>query len=71
MILFVSDGNGVGTNYATRIYLGQKAGGCGDEYVLPYEKFPYRALRKTYNTNAQTPDSAGVPPVPVNLPCSI
>jgi alkaline phosphatase len=27
--------------------------------VLPQENFPYLALVKTYNTNAQTPDSAG------------
>ena len=59
VILFISDGNGIPTNYATRLHMGQKQGGYGDEYVLPYEKFPYLALSKTYNTNAQTPDSAG------------
>ncbi len=59
VILLVSDGNGIGTNYATRLYMGQQSGGYGDEYVLPHEKFPYLALAKTYNTNAQTPDSAG------------
>ena len=59
VILFVSDGNGVGTNYATRLYMGQLAGGYGDEFVLPYEDMPYLALAKTYNVNAQTPDSAG------------
>ncbi len=59
IILFVSDGNGIGSNYASRLYMGQKAGGYGDEFVLPYEKMPYLGLVKTYNTNAQTPDSAG------------
>jgi alkaline phosphatase len=59
VILFISDGNGVGSNYATRLYMGQQAGGYGDEYVLPYETFPYLALAKTYATNAQTPGSAG------------
>jgi alkaline phosphatase len=59
VILFVSDGNGIGSNYATRLYVGQQKGGYGDEYVLSYENFPYLALAKTYNTNAQTPDSAG------------
>lgn len=59
VIVLVADGNGVGSNYATRLYMGQKAGGYGDEYVMPHEKFPYLALAKTYNTNAQTPDSAG------------
>ena len=59
VILFISDGNGVGTNYANRLFAGQQAGGYGDDHVLPYEHFPYLALAKTYNTNAQTPDSAG------------
>lgn len=58
IILMISDGNGVGTNYATRLFLGQSQGGYGDEAVLPYEAFPYLALAKTYNVNAQTPDSA-------------
>jgi alkaline phosphatase len=58
VILFVADGNGVGTNYAIRLFAGQQAGGLGDEHVLPYEAFPHLALAKTYNTNAQTPDSA-------------
>ena len=61
VILMVADGNGVGTNYATRVFMGQKRGGYGDEFVLPYETamLPNLALVKTYNHNAQTPDSAG------------
>ncbi len=59
VILLVADGNGVGSNYATRLYMGQKAGGYGDEFVMPKEALPNLALIKTYNTNAQTPDSAG------------
>jgi len=59
IIILISDGNGVGTNYASRIWAGQQAGGYGDEYVQPHEAFPNLALVKTYNTNAQTPDSAG------------
>ncbi|MDO5641130.1 MAG: alkaline phosphatase [Paracoccus sp. (in: a-proteobacteria)] len=58
VILFVADGNGVGTNYATRIWVGQQAGGLGDDHVLPQEAFPNLALVKTYTTNGQTPDSA-------------
>ncbi|MAC78256.1 MAG: alkaline phosphatase [Rhodobacteraceae bacterium] len=59
IILMIADGNGVGTNYATRVYVGQKNGGMGEEYVLPYEQPDfYSALVKTYNINAQTPDSA-------------
>lgn len=59
VIVMIADGNGVGTNYATRLWVGQKNGGYGDEAVLPYEAMPYLAMAKTYNTNAQTPDSAG------------
>ena len=59
VILLVADGNGVGTNYATRLFAGQQQGKLGEEHVLPYEtpEF-YSALVKTYNINAQTPDSA-------------
>ena len=59
VILMVADGNGVATNYATRIFQGQLNGGYGDEQILVKEALPYLALVKTYNTNAQTPDSAG------------
>ncbi|WP_068088820.1 alkaline phosphatase [Polycladidibacter stylochi] len=59
VIILIADGNGVGTNYATRIWQGQQEGKLGEEHVLSYEKFPYIALSKTYNSNAQTPDSAG------------
>ncbi len=59
VILLISDGNGVGTNYASRLFAGQQAGGFGDEYIQPHEDFPNLALVKTYNVNAQTPDSAG------------
>lgn len=59
VIIMISDGNGVGSNYITRLYAGQQAGNLGDEHVLPFETFPHLALSKTYNTNGQTPDSAG------------
>jgi alkaline phosphatase len=58
IILIVGDGNDVASAYATRLYVGQKAGGFGDEFVLHQETFPYVALLKTYVVNAQTPDSA-------------
>lgn len=58
VILFTSDGQGVGSNYAIRLFSGQLAGGLGDDYVQPFEAFPYSALVKTYSTNGQTPDSA-------------
>lgn len=58
VILLISDGQGVGTNYAARMFAGQKAGGFGDDFVQTHEAFPHLALVKTYNVNAQTPDSA-------------
>ncbi|MCV6614255.1 MAG: alkaline phosphatase, partial [Cellvibrionaceae bacterium] len=59
VILFIGDGNGVASVTATRIYQGQAEGYQGEEYQLSFEHFPHMALSKTYNTNAQTPDSAG------------
>ncbi|MGP6089105.1 alkaline phosphatase [Antarctobacter jejuensis] len=59
VIVLVADGNGVGTNYATRLFIGQQMGKLGEEHVLPYETTDWNAaLVKTYNINAQTPDSA-------------
>ncbi|SMC81532.1 alkaline phosphatase [Fulvimarina manganoxydans] len=59
VILFVADGNGVGTNFAIRLFAGQNQGEMGEEHVLPYETPDFHsALVKTYNINAQTPDSA-------------
>jgi len=59
IILFVGDGMGVSTVTAARILEGQRKGGYGEENLLSFEHFPYTALSKTYNTNQQTPDSAG------------
>ncbi|MEE4199755.1 alkaline phosphatase [Erythrobacter sp.] len=59
VILFIGDGMGISTITAARIYAGQKQGLAGEEYVLPFETFDNVALVKTYNTNAQVPDSAG------------
>lgn len=59
VILFVGDGMGVSTLTASRILEGQLAGENGEEGYLSFEKFPYAALVKTYNVDAQTPDSAG------------
>ncbi|ABC64485.1 alkaline phosphatase [Erythrobacter litoralis] len=59
VILFIGDGMGVSTVTAARIYAGQKLGQTGEEYILPFERFENVALVKTYNTNAQVPDSAG------------
>ena len=59
VILFVGDGMGISTVTAARILEGQMKGGYGEENILSFEKLPYVALSKTYNTNQQTPDSAG------------
>ena len=59
VILFVGDGMGLSTLTASRILQGQKNGDPGEEGYLSFEKFPYTALVKTYNVDAQTPDSAG------------
>ena len=59
VILFVGDGMGISTLTAARILEGQLAGNDGEENYLSFESFPYSALIKTYNTNQQTPDSAG------------
>ncbi|WP_198266034.1 alkaline phosphatase [sulfur-oxidizing endosymbiont of Gigantopelta aegis] len=59
VILFVGDGMGISTVTAARILEGQLRGESGEENLLSFEKMPYLALSKTYNTNQQTPDSAG------------
>ncbi|HEY5715398.1 MAG TPA: alkaline phosphatase [Psychromonas sp.] len=59
VILFVGDGMGISTVTAARILQGQLNGKTGEEYQLSFEKFPFSALVKTYNVDAQTPDSAG------------
>ncbi len=59
VILFVADGMGVSTVTAARILEGQLRGESGEENMLSFETMPYVALSKTYNTNQQTPDSAG------------
>ena len=50
---------GVSTTTAARIYDGQTKHQSGEENVLSWEEFPYTALSKTYNVDAQVPDSAG------------
>ncbi|GMQ84013.1 MAG: alkaline phosphatase [Gammaproteobacteria bacterium] len=59
LILFIGDGMGVSTVTAARILEGQQRGQPGEENLLSFEHFPYVALSKTYNSNQQTPDSAG------------
>lgn len=59
VILFLGDGMGISTLTAARILQGQLKGESGEENYLSFERFPFTGLAKTYNTNQQTPDSAG------------
>ena len=59
VILFVGDGMGIPTLTAARILGGQRAGNSGEQASLSFEGFPSSAWVKTYNVDAQIPDSAG------------
>jgi alkaline phosphatase len=60
IILFLGDGMGVSTLTSGRIFQAQQRGATeGEEHALSFERFPYSALVKTYNVDAQVPDSAG------------
>lgn len=59
VILFIGDGMSIGTITAARIYAGQQSKKTGEEHRLAMESLPQVALSKTYNTDMQTPDSAG------------
>ena len=59
VILFVGDGMGISTVTAARILEGQIKGLDGEENQLSFDEFPFSGLAKTYNVDAQTPDSAG------------
>jgi len=59
VILFIGDGMSLTTVAAARILQGQRNGGPGENNRLSWERFPATAFSKTYNTDAQTPDSAG------------
>lgn len=59
VIVFLGDGMSLTTVAAARIFAGQREGHPGEEHLLSWERFPATAFSKTYNTDAQTPDSAG------------
>ena len=59
VIVFLGDGMSITTIAAARILEGQRKGQSGEENRLSFEDFPYTALSRTYNVDAQTPDSAG------------
>jgi alkaline phosphatase len=59
VIVFLGDGMSITTITAARILDGQRKGGSGEENRLSFENFPATALSRTYETDFQTPDSAG------------
>ncbi len=59
VILFLGDGMSLTTIAAARILEGQRQGASGEEHRLAFDEFPYTALSRTYEVDAQTPDSAG------------
>ncbi|ESO83615.1 hypothetical protein LOTGIDRAFT_236474 [Lottia gigantea] len=59
VILFLGDGMGINSVSAARLYKAQLTQQEEGTSTLAFEKFPYIALSKTYNTDRQTPDSAG------------
>lgn len=59
VILFVGDGMDLTTVAAARVLEGQRAGGSGEDNLLSWEHFPHTGFSRTYNTDMQTPDSAG------------
>ncbi|MFT3756311.1 MAG: alkaline phosphatase [Pseudoxanthomonas sp.] len=59
VILFLGDGMSLTTVAAARILDGQRKGQSGEENRLSWENFPATAFSRTYNTDSQTPDSAG------------
>lgn len=58
VILMIGDGMSVTTVTAARILEGQLRGESGEDNLLFFEKFPWRALSKTYSVNQQIADSA-------------
>ena len=59
VVFFLGDGMGISTITAARIFAGQLQGANGEEFDLAFDRFDNVALIKTYNTDAQVPDSAG------------
>ena len=59
VVFFLGDGMGISTITAARIFAGQTRGADGEEFDLAFDHFDNVALIKTYNTDAQVPDSAG------------
>ena len=59
VIVFLGDGMSITTIAAAHVLAGQRKGVDGESYRLSFETFPFSALSRTYETDQQTPDSAG------------
>src|SRR6185312_10870158 len=59
VIVFLGDGMSIPTIAAAHVMAGQRKGVDGESYRLSFERFPFSALSRTYETDQQTPDSAG------------
>ena len=59
VIVFLGDGMSISTIAAAHVMAGQRKGVDGESYRLSFERFPFSALSRTYETDQQTPDSAG------------
>lgn len=59
VIVFLGDGMSLPTIAAAHVRAGQLKGVDGESYRLSFERFPFSGLSRTYETDQQTPDSAG------------
>ncbi|PXV58996.1 alkaline phosphatase [Dyella jiangningensis] len=59
VIVFLGDGMSLPTIAAAHVRAGQLKSVDGESYRLSFERFPFSALSRTYETDQQTPDSAG------------
>lgn len=59
VIVFLGDGMSIPDIAAAHVLAGQRRGVDGESYRLSFEQFPFSALSRTYETDQQTPDSAG------------
>ncbi len=59
VIVFLGDGMSMSTIAAAHVRAGQLKGMDGESYRLSFEQFPFSAMSRTYETDQQTPDSAG------------
>ncbi len=59
VIVFLGDGMSFTTIAAAHVLAGQRKGVDGESHRLSFEQLPFSALSRTYETDLQTPDSAG------------